>query len=276
MKNKRLKIKKNKPYKIFKSNGTNRVIILCDHASNYIPPKYKNLGLENNQIQKHIGWDIGAANVAKKISKSLDATLIMSGYSRLLIDCNRPFGVPEAFIKKSENTIIPGNFNLTKKEKTYRAKKYCIPYRNKIENIIKFRMKKNIIPIIVSIHSFTPVYNGKSRPWHLGLLFRKEKRVFSLLIKELQKDKSIKTGINQPYKCNLKGDFSIPYFAELKGLPCILLEIRQDLINSKSGVIKWSKKIFKLINKIILHQNIESSVRRHKDVLLYYTKKNKI
>ena len=276
MKNKRLKIKKNKPYKIFKYNGTNRVIILCDHASNYIPPKYKNLGLKNNQIQKHIGWDIGAANVAKKISKSLDATLIMTGYSSLLIDCNRPFGVPEAFIKKSENTIIPGNFNLTKKEKTYRAEKYCIPYRNKIENIIKSRMKKKIIPIIISIHSFTPVYNGKSRPWHLGLLFRKEKRLFSLLIKELQKDKSIKTGINQPYKCNLKGDFSIPYFAELKGLPCILLEIRQDLINSKSGVIKWSKKIFKLINKIILHQNIESSVRRHQDVLLYYNKKNKI
>ena len=180
------------------------------------------------------------------------------------------------FIKKSENTIIPGNFNLTKKEKTYRAKKYCIPYRNKIENIIKSRMKKKIIPIIISIHSFTPVYNGKSRPWHLGLLFRKEKRVFSLLIKELQKDKSIKTGINQPYKCNLKGDFSIPYFAEMNGLPCILLEIRQDLINSKSGVIKWSKKILKLINKIILHKNIEFSVRRHQDVLLYYNKKNKI
>ena len=225
MKNKKLKIHHNKSYQIYKPNGKNRIILICDHASNYIPSAYKNLGLKKNQIQRHIGWDIGAAAVAKKLSINLDATLIMSGYSRLLIDCNRPFGVSEAFIKRSENTVIPGNLKLTKKEKKYRAKKFCIPYRNKIDKIIKFRIKKNIIPIIVSIHSFTPIYNGKSRPWHLGLLYRREKRIFSLLKKELRKDKSTNIGINEPYKCNLNGDFSIPYFAELNGLPCILLEI---------------------------------------------------
>ena len=219
---------------------------------------------------------LNAMNLSKKLSKNLNATLITSGYSRLLIDCNRPFAVPEAFIKKSENTIIPGNLKLSKKEKKYRAKKFCIPYRNIISKIIKFRMKKNIIPIIVSLHSFTPIYKGSSRPWHLGLLYRREKRIFSLLDKELSKDKSIKIGINEPYKCNLKGDFSIPYFAESNGLPCILLEIRQDLINTNTGVMKWSKKLSYLLNKVIFNHNIESSVRKPKDVLLYYKKRNVI
>ena len=78
------------------------------------------------------------------ISNKLNATLIMSGYSRLLVDCNRPFGVSEAFIEKSENTLIPGNLNLTRKDKQYRAKKYCIPYRNRIDSILKSRIRNNI------------------------------------------------------------------------------------------------------------------------------------
>ncbi len=271
-----MKNKIKKPYKIFNVNAASRLLILCDHASNHIPSKYNNLGLNPNEIKRHIGWDIGAMNLSKKLSKNLNATLITSGYSRLLIDCNRPFAVPEAFIKKSENTIIPGNIKLSKKEKIQRAKKYCIPYRTKIQNILKIRMKKNIVPIIISVHSFTPVYNGKFRPWHLGLLFRKEKRLFTLLKKELNKNKTIKIGINKPYKCNLKGDFSIPYFAESNGLPCILLEIRQDLINSQSGVSKWSKKIEKLLKKVIDHKNIETSVKKYQDALLYYNKRNLI
>ena len=126
------------------------------------------------------------------------------------------------------------------------------------------------------MHSFTDFYKDVHRPWHLGLLYRKDRRLTSLILEQLKKNRSIKVGINEPYKCNLKGDFSIPYFAELNGLPCILLEIRQDLINANTGVNKWSKKLSNLLNKIIFHQNIESSVRKPKDVLLYYKKKNKI
>ena len=104
MKDKKLVFNYNKSYQVYRSNGNNRVIFICDHASNYIPSKYKNLGLNKNQIQRHIAWDIGVAAVAKKLSKKLNATVIMSGYSRLLIDCNRPFGASESFIKKTENT----------------------------------------------------------------------------------------------------------------------------------------------------------------------------
>ena len=265
-----------KPYQVYNLKGKSRVILVCDHASNYIPPKYKNLGLHKNEIDRHIGWDIGAAVVAKRISNKLNATLIMSGYSRLLVDCNRPFEVPEAFIEKSENTLIPGNLNLTRKDKQYRAIKYCIPYRNRIDKILKSRIRNNIIPIIIAVHSFTPVYKDFVRPWHLGLLYRKDRRMTSLVQDLLRNDKSIKVGINEPYKCNLKGDYSIPYFGESNGLPCILFEIRHDLIISNTGVIKWSGKLLNLLKKIIFHPTVESSIPPYKDVLIYYKKKNKI
>ena len=276
MLNKKLNIYHQKPYQVYNLKGKSRVILLCDHASNYIPSKYKNLGLSKKEIYRHIGWDIGAASIAKKIANRLNATLIMSGYSRLLVDCNRPLGVPEAFIKVSENTVIPENLRLTKKIKKYRAKKYCIPYRNRIDKILKSRIRKKIIPIIIAVHSFTPVYRGFVRPWHLGLLYRKDRRMVSLVQNQMKNNKSIKIGINEPYKCNLKGDYSIPYFGESNGLPNILFEIRQDLINNNAGVIKWSNKLSNLLEKIISHQTVKSSIVPYKDVLIYYNKRNKI
>jgi len=276
MLNKKLNIYHQKPYQVYNLKGKSRAIILCDHASNYIPSKYKSLGLGKNEIYRHIGWDIGAALVAKKIANRLNATLIMSGYSRLLVDCNRPLGVPEAFIEISENTLIPGNLNLTTKDRKFRAKKYCIPYRNRIDKILKSRIRKKIIPIIIAVHSFTPVYKGFVRPWHLGLLYRKDRRMVSLIQDQMVNNKSIKIGINEPYKCNLKGDYSIPYFGESNGLPNILFEIRQDLIKNNAGIIKWSKKLSNLLEKIISHTTVESSIVPFKDVLIYYKKKNKI
>lgn len=271
-----LKKSRYKPYEVYNEQGKNRVILLCDHASNKIPKRFKSLGLSKKEINRHIGWDIGAALVAKKIAKELNSTLIMSGYSRLIIDCNRPFGVSEAFIKKSENTIIPGNLNINRKDKINRAKLYCLPYREKINSILKKRIGNKITPIIISMHSFTDFYKGVSRPWHLGLLYRKDRRLTSLILKQLKKDKSIKVGINEPYKCNLKGDFSIPYFAELNGLPNILFEIRQDLIRNKKGVDIWSKRISKILKKTISHPEISYPLIPPRDILAYYKKGNKI
>ena len=276
MPNKKSKTIHQKPYQVYNLKGKSRMIILCDHASSYIPSKYMNLGLGKKEIRRHIGWDIGAALVAKKIAKRLNATLIMSGFSRLLVDCNRPLGVPQAFTEISESTIIPANLNLTKKNKKYRAKKYCIPYRDRIDKILRSRIRKKIIPVIIAVHSFTPVYKGFVRPWHLGLLYRKDRRMVSLVQDQMINNKSIKIGINEPYKCNLKGDYSIPYFGESNGLPNILFEIRQDLINNKAGVIKWSHKLSNLLEKIIFHPTIKSSITAYKDVLIYYKKKNKI
>ena len=115
-----------KPYKVLNSKKKNNFIILCDHASYNIPKKYNKLGLSNNDLKKHIGWDIGALKVAKKISKNINSTLIHSGYSRLLVDCNRSLKSKGAFLKKSEDIKIPGNINISRKEKILRSKRYSL------------------------------------------------------------------------------------------------------------------------------------------------------
>ena len=168
-----------KPYSIYNHNEHSKIIILCDHASKTIPKKYKNLGLSQKNVNKHIGWDIGALKLAKKISKRTNSTLIYSGYSRLLVDCNRALQTKGAFIKKSEDVIIPGNLEINRAEKILRAKKYYFPYHNKIKSILNKKLRKKIVPIFVSIHSFTPVYLKKIRPWHIGLLYLDDKRLTS-------------------------------------------------------------------------------------------------
>ena len=119
-----------------------------------------------------------------------------------------------AFLKKSENINISGNFNISRKEKILRSKRYYFPYHNQINKFIKDSVKKNIIPSLVSIHSFTPVYLGKARKWHIGILQRSDQRLSSLFIKEIKKYKKITLGINKPYKLDLSDDFTIPYFSE--------------------------------------------------------------
>ena len=131
-----------KPYSIYNHNEHSKIIILCDHASKTIPKKYKNLGLSQKNVNKHIGWDIGALKLAKKISKRTNSTLIYSGYSRLLVDCNRALQTKGAFIKKSEDIIIPGNLEINREEKILRAKKYYFPYHNKIKSILNKKLRK--------------------------------------------------------------------------------------------------------------------------------------
>ena len=269
-------INKYKPCHTINQKSSNRIIVICDHASKLIPKKYKRLGLNTKEIKSHIGWDIGAASLAKGIALRLDSTLLLTGYSRLIVDCNRALGHPEAFIDKSENTFIPGNHNLSNAEKQIRAKLYCLPYRKKIAKNIDLRLKRKQIPIIISIHSFVPKYKGIKRPWHLSLLYRKDKRLTSLVLKKLKKNKLIKIKINKPYDSEIYNVFTIPFFAESQGFPYLYLEIRQDLLINKKKINNWSRKISKLIKEIIINPKANFILNPSKNILKYYNKKNKI
>jgi|TARA_B100000929_G_scaffold114488_1_gene90813 predicted N-formylglutamate amidohydrolase len=265
-----------KPYSIYNLNENSKIIIVCDHASKIIPKKYKNLGLSQKNIKRHIGWDIGALKLAKKIAKNTNSTLIYSGYSRLLIDCNRSLKSKGTFIKKSEDTIIPGNINISKNEKILRAKKYYFPYHDQINNILERKLKKKIIPIIVSIHSFTPTYLNKPRPWHIGLLQRRDKRLTSLFANEIKKKTNIVLGINQPYKLNLKGDFTIPFFAETNGLPNVLIEIRQDLLVHNNKINYWCNLISLILKKYYDHNSLKYCLKFSNKIKTYYKKENNL
>ena len=263
-------------FSVYKPTSLNKIIILCDHASNYIPKTYKNLGLKLSDVNKHIGWDIGALKVAKKISKNINCSLIHSCFSRLLIDCNRHLKSSGAFIKKSEDIVIPGDKNVSKKEKLLRAKKYYFPYHDQINKVIERKLKDKIVPILVSIHSFTPIYFGKSRPWHIGLLQRKDQRLSSIFAKEIKKNKKIVLGINQPYKLDLAGDFTIPFFSESYGLPHVLIEIRQDLLIKNKSINYWSNFISDILNKNYNNDKLNYCLTPSNKIRDYYQNKNKL
>lgn len=195
-------------------------------------------------------------------------------FSRLLVDCNRSLKSHGAFIKKSENIEIPGNKNINKKEKLLRAKRYYFPYHNQIDKIIKKKLNDKIIPTLVSIHSFTPIYFGKSRPWHIGLLQRKDHRLSSIFAKEIKKNKKIVLGINEPYKLDLAGDFTVPNFSESYGLPHVLIEIRQDLLIKNKSINFWSNLISNILNKNYNNDELNYCLTPSNKIRDYYQNRN--
>jgi len=265
-----------KPYKVLNSKKINNFIVLCDHASYNIPKKYNKLGLSNNDLKKHIGWDIGALKVAKKISKNINSTLIHSGYSRLLVDCNRSLKSKGAFLKKSEDIKIPGNINISQKEKILRSKRYYFPYHNQIQKFINQSLKSNVVPSLVAIHSFTPIYLGKPRKWHIGILQRSDQRLSSLFIKEIKKNRNIILGINQPYKLDLPGDFTIPFFSESYGLPNVLIEIRQDLLLKDRSINFWANFITKILMRNCNNETLKYCLKSSNRITKYYRERNKL
>tara|TARA_Y100000590_G_scaffold445232_1_gene577063 strand:+ start:62 stop:874 length:813 start_codon:yes stop_codon:yes gene_type:complete len=264
------------PYKVINPQKKNNFIILCDHASYNIPKKYNKLGLSSYNLKKHIGWDIGALKVAKKISKNINNTLIHSGYSRLLIDCNRSLKSQGSFLTKSEDIEIPGNYNISRKEKILRSKRYYFPYHNQIKKFINQSLKSGVVPSLVAIHSFTPVYHGKFRKWHVGILQRSDKRLSSLFIKDIKKNKKIILGINEPYKLDLPGDFTIPFFSESYGLPNVLIEIRQDLLLKDKSINYWSNLITKILMRNSKNNSLKYCLKPSNRISKYYQERNSL
>ena len=233
-------------------NIQSNFLIICDHASNKIPSKYKNLGLSSDVLATHIAYDIGVKEVATHIAEKLKCPLVMSNFSRLLIDANRGIDDPTLIMKVSDGKIIEGNKNISFlndcKEKKKRITNYYNAYHNKISEIIDRSLKKNITPAIISIHSFTPIFGGKKRSTELGILWDSDNRLPDIFFSYLNKNyKDISIGNNKPYSGRMKND-TLYRHGTKKGLSNILIEIRQDLIiNSKA-----QKKFSNLISQPLL------------------------
>ncbi len=213
-------------------------LFLCEHASKKIPLSLEQLGLADSQINRHIGWDIGILDLTKELVSRLNAPLIFQQYSRLVIDCNRPLNSPDLIPVSSEDTQIPGNRDLDVSDREKRINGIWKPYQDYIKNY--FIEKKEKQKMVVSMHSFTPVFKGESRPWHIGLLYNRDPRMALALKKALEKyDHSVNIGMNQPYTVSDEEDYTVPEFGEATGLPHVLIEIRQDLINNRKYLAQW-------------------------------------
>ncbi len=222
--------------------GASRFVLTCEHASNFIPAAYDRLGLPDVELTRHIAWDIGAGVVARKLAAMIDAPLFLAGYSRLLIDCNRPIGSATSIPVVSESTSIPGNIGITKQEAETRASHYYWPFQNAVSAHLDQRKAVGRRTIVLGIHSFTPVFKGFVRPWHAGILFRKSGRFGHSLVEALQSP-GLNVVANEPYTIDDDGDYTVPVHGEGRGLDAALVEIRQDLIADDSGAQEWARRL---------------------------------
>jgi predicted N-formylglutamate amidohydrolase len=227
-------------------------LLVCDHAQVRVPRALKSLGLEESVLRRHIGWDIGAAEVARRLSARFDAPLVLSGYSRLVIDCNRALDDPTSIPEISEDVVIPGNRNLTKTAKKARRREAFQPYHDAIDAALDGFAARSHVPAFVAIHSFTPILKGDERPWHVGVLWRGDGRVAKPLIANLAADPDIVAGDNKPYSGEIALGHTVEHHALTRGLPNALIEIRQDLIDTQHGAAAWAERVARALEPVLL------------------------
>ncbi|MBN9584943.1 MAG: N-formylglutamate amidohydrolase [Afipia sp. 62-7] len=222
----------------------------CDHYGRLIPRVLGDLGVSASELERHIAWDIGIAGVATLLAKELGVHLIAQRYSRLVIDCNRPFSNPGSIPLISEATEIPGNGGLTKEQIAARQQAVFAPYHARIAQALDARKANGLPTILVSLHSFTPVYAGIARPWHVGTLYHRDDRLPHMLRDLLRKEGDLVVGDNEPYAVSDATDYTIPVHAEQRRLMHTGIEIRQDLIGDQSGQREWAERLARLLREI--------------------------
>jgi predicted N-formylglutamate amidohydrolase len=237
-------------FRIERPDGQSPFFPTCDHASARIPRKLGSLGVAAEDLQRHIAWDIGAAGVAVKLASALDAFAILAGYSRLVIDCNRRPGIPESIVRMSEATRIPGNETVTVEDSTAREQEIFLPYHNRIRTELDTRRAQQRHTILISVHSFTPSYHGVLRPWHAGVLYNRDARLATELLRRLRTETDLVIGDNEPYAASDTSDYTIPVHGEQRNLLHVGIELRQDLLATAAGQSAWAERLARALVSI--------------------------
>jgi predicted N-formylglutamate amidohydrolase len=238
------------PVREYNAEGRSPFLLTCDHYGRLIPAVLGDLGLPESELARHIAWDIGIAGVAEMLSKHLGAHLIVQRYSRLVIDCNRPPHATSSIPLISEATTIPGNEGITREAAELRRAQIFDPYHRRIDEIIDRRRQRHMPTILLSLHSFTPVYAGIARPWHIGTLYQRDKMLPPLVLQMLRAEPDLVVGDNEPYAVSDETDYTIPVHAEARGLMNTGIEIRQDLISDQAGEKTWADRLARIFAEI--------------------------
>lgn len=234
-------------FTVVNENGAAPFVLIVDHAGKRFPRQLGQLGLADADCARHIAWDIGAAALADKIGEALDAIVIRQNYSRLIIDCNRTPLTATSIADVSELTPVPGNRGLSGAHKLARRREIFDPYHNRIVLELDRRRAAAERTALISVHSFTPVYKGMARPWHVGVLYNRDARLAHVLLELLRAESGLVVGDNQPYSVSDKSDYAIPVHGEKRAILHVELEIRQDLITADAGQRKWAALLARLL-----------------------------
>ena len=231
------------PVLIERPDGASPIVLCCDHADRRIPARLGTLGLAPEALDRHIAYDIGALAVARGLSERLDAVLVAQRYSRLVIDCNRRPGVASSIPEVSETTEIPGNLRLPAADRTLREETFLAPYQAAIGALLDARARAGRTVLMVTVHSFTPVFEGVARPWHLGVIHGRDDRGARTFLPLVAGEAGLVVGFNEPYVVEMETDYTLPIHAEGRGLAYVELEIRQDLIADAAGQGQWIDRL---------------------------------
>ncbi len=227
-------------------------MLLCDHASNFIPAELRDLGLPAGELARHIGWDIGAAGVTEALSEIFDAPAILSGTSRLVVDCNRQLNALDLIPEVSDATAIPGNLHLTEASRNDRIKRWFHPYHDAVESVLMERVSSGVETIALSVHSMTPSLGGDARPWQVALSSYLDRSLADPLLKALREPGDIVVGDNQPYDLDPSVDFSIPFHALRRGMSHLQVEFRQDEISDSAGQLQWANRLAQALTTLFI------------------------
>ena len=226
---------------MLRPHGLSRFVLICDHASNHVPAELGGLGVSSADLARHIAWDIGAAAVTEVLSEHFDAPAILSGVSRLLIDCNRHQDAATLIPEVSDATVIPGNAGLGEAARRERIDRWFRPYHDAVESIFLERESRGVPSIALSIHSMTPALTaGPARPWQIALSSHTDRSLADPVLAALRAAGGFVVGDNEPYNLDPAFDYSIPFHALRRGLRQIQVEFRQDEIADAAGQRRWA------------------------------------
>lgn len=227
------------------------IVVTCDHASAAIPPELGDLGLDATDRSRHIAWDIGAGALTLSMARRLAARAVLANWSRLVVDCNRSPDDPTCIPVASDGVVIPGNARLTAADRARRIERYWRPYHAAIDAEIAACRAFVAAPVLVAVHSFTPVMQGQARPWSVGILWDKDTRIAQPLIAALRARPRLVVGDNQPYSGRHPADYTIDTHAEADGLPYASIEVRQDELQTAAAVEAWADLLVACLRPIL-------------------------
>lgn len=231
------------PFSVVNEKGRAPLLLLCDHASKAVPKALRDLGISEAELSRHIGWDIGGLDAAIALSEALDAPLVASGYSRLVIDCNRWPGGEGSTPEVSDDTVVPANRRLTKEQVEARAEACFWPYHREVDRLLDDMTAGGRNVCLLVMHSFTPVMKGFVRPWHVGVLWNDDPRLPAPLLAELRRDAQLVVGDNEPYSARASYEYTLNAHARSRAIPHCSLEVRQDLMSTPDDARAWGRRL---------------------------------
>lgn len=231
--------------------GPSPTLFICDHAGRRVPKALGDLGLDATAFERHIAWDIGAADAARHLARIFGAPLVLATYSRLVLDPNRHVEDPSSIPEISDGTPVPANAELTAEERAARIEALHTPYHAIIDDAVRRLCRNGAVPALISVHTCTPVFKGFARPWQIGVLWNRDPRIAQPLIAALRARGDIVVGDNQPYSGRDGQGYSVKHHAERYGFPAVALEIRQDLVDTHHGAAHWAAIVAEALGPIL-------------------------